>query len=258
MMELIWQRDMVYDPACPEACRMEICTPEGVNRPPLFLYFHGGGLEGGSYSIGPNLQYLAREHGIAVASAEYRMYPSARFPDFVQDAARAAAYLLNELRAREKYSAVYVGGSSAGGYLSMMLCFAQDYLRRAGADASLIDGYVLDAGQPTTHYNILRERGLDPRLVRVDEAAPLWYITESFKDKPAVPLLILAADNDMPGRMEQNRVLHSTLLHFDYPPEKITFRLMEGFGHCAYNSARDEAGRYIFADIIAAFIRSHG
>ena len=253
-MSILWHRDLVYDAACPESCRMEICEPEHIQRPPLLLYFHGGGLEGGDYRMMPSLHYLCEQHGIAVASAEYRMYPSARFPDFVEDAAKAAAFLLNDLKVLEKYSALYIGGSSAGGYLSMMLLLAGDYLRRAGADASRISGYVLDAGQPTTHYNVLRERGMDTRLVRVDEAAPLWYIDGPFEGKPTPRLLILAADHDMPGRMEQNRVFHAALLHMGYPEEKITFRLMEGFGHCAYNNHHDDQGRYIFADVIAGFM----
>ena len=257
-MSLIWHKDIVYDPTYPLSCRLEICAPQDAVRPPLFVYFHGGGLEGGDYFIGENLQALALEHGIAVASVEYRMYPAARFPDFVEDAAKAVAFLLNDYRAREKHSAVYVGGSSAGGYLSMMLCFASNYLKSAGADASLIDGYVLDAGQPTTHYNVLRERGMDTRLVRIDEAAPLWYLDAPFQAESTVPLLILAASHDMPGRMEQNRMLHAALLHLGYPEEKITFRLMEGFEHCAYNSYQNEQGRWVFADVIAQFIRRQG
>ena len=254
MMKLNWRRDLVYDPALPESCRMEICEPEGISRPPLLVYFYGGGLEGGNYHMPAYLEYLCAEHGIACASAEYRMYPSARFPDFVEDAARAVSWLLNEWHARDRYSRVFVGGSSAGGYLSQMLCFAEEYLLKAGTDPSLIDGYVFNAGQPTTHYNVLREQGMDTRCVRVDQAAPLWHITRSFRDRRTVPLLIIAADNDMVNRLEQNRMLHAALLHFDYPPEKIVFRLMEGFRHCAYNGWQDAQGRYLFADIMADFI----
>lgn len=254
-MAIRWTKDIIYDEAYPENCRLEICEPADIENPPLLIYFHGGGLEAGKYHIGPNLTALAETYGVAVASAEYRMYPSARFPEFVEDAAKAVAWVLNVWKAREKYSGVYVGGSSAGGYLSMMLCLAEDFLKDAGADARLIDGYVLDAGQPTTHYNILRERGMDTRLVRVDEAAPLWYVDRSYKERYTPDLLIIAADHDMVNRMEQNVMFHTALRHMDYPEDRMEFRLMKGFRHCGYCGYQDEKGVYVFAEMIAAFIR---
>ena len=257
MHELNWTRDMIYDPAHPAVCRIDLCAPADVEKPPLYIHFHGGGLSGGEREIWPYLQWLAAERGVAVASADYRMYPDADFPDFVEDAARAVAWLLNDYRAREKHRAVFIGGSSAGGYLTQMLCFAPDYLKAAGGDFSAIDGCLFNAGQPTTHYRILDARGEDPRRVVIDEAAPLYYIRESFAGKHTVPLLIAAADHDMPNRMEQNQVLAAALRHFDYPPEQIEVRIMEGFEHTGYDAAQDGNGRYLFSDIIADFILRH-
>lgn len=65
---------------------LDLYLPEGKNFPTL-VYFHGGGLEGGDKQGHPFIPYLA-SRGIAVVSANYRMYPEARYPDFVQDAAR--------------------------------------------------------------------------------------------------------------------------------------------------------------------------
>ena len=48
----------------------------------------------------------------------------------------------------------------------MMLCMDVRYLAAHGIDArdrSQIAGYFCDSGQPTVHFNILRERGIDTR-----------------------------------------------------------------------------------------------
>ncbi len=254
MFEVNLRRDVIYDATCP-ACVLDLCEPKAIKRPPLLIWFHGGGLEAGSHQIGPELENLAAEHGMAVASVGYRMYPEARFPAFIEDCARAIAFLEKEEHICECFSRIFIGGSSAGGYLSMMLYFAEHFLQDAGVEPAIIDGCIFNAGQPMSHYRVLKERGIDSRCVRVDDAAPLWYISESFEGKRTVPLLIVAADQDMVNRLEQNVVLKTALTHFDYPAEKIEFRVMEGYRHCAYDGAQDATGRYIFTDIMADFIR---
>ena len=235
--------DIVYG-----ASSLDLCLPDSMPAP-LFLYFHGGGLEAGDKSdFQRHAEVLARR-GIASASANYRMYPSARFPDFIRDAAEATAFLKAHGAEYGGFDGITVGGSSAGGYLSMMLYFDKTYLNAHGIDPDELSGYVFDAGQPTTHYNVLRERGIDPRAIRVDEASPLYFI-----DRPAenplqkAKLLFLAADNDMPGRLEQHYVLLRTLYTFGYSPARVTFRRMSGYNHCGYT------GKPVFADMVSEFI----
>ena len=49
------------------------------------------------------------------------------------------------------------------------------YFQILGTDIFL-HRYFNDAGQPTTHFNVLNEAGLDKRRVIVDEKAPLFYV----------------------------------------------------------------------------------
>lgn len=238
-------RDLMYGVE-DAAQAMDLYIPEGETRR-TFVYFHGGGLEGGDKRHMEMHAQTLTERGIALASANYRMYPQAGFPVFIEDAARAVAKVL----ARAKGD-VYVGGSSAGAYLAMMLYLDKRYLLRAGAAAERVAGWVFDAGQPTTHYNVLRERGEDVRLVRVDEAAPIYFVGEnSFDPSARMPeILMLCADNDMPGRLEQNRLLARTMQNFGFPAEKIHFKLMENSRHCEYD------GLPVFGEILADFILS--
>ena len=42
---------------------------------PVFVYFHGGGIEGGSKDMGEQIPKELTDNGICFVSAEYRMYP---------------------------------------------------------------------------------------------------------------------------------------------------------------------------------------
>ena len=64
----------------------------------LFLYFHGGGLAGGSRrGAEKRLAPLLTSSGIALASADYRMYPGAKYPDYIEDAASASALFFSRM-----------------------------------------------------------------------------------------------------------------------------------------------------------------
>ena len=64
---------------------------------PVFLYFHGGGLETGDKSKQKILFEYMVSHGVAVVSANYRMYPDAKYPDFLVDAADAVAWVFENI-----------------------------------------------------------------------------------------------------------------------------------------------------------------
>ena len=58
----------------------------------------------------------------------------------------------------------------------MMLCFDERYLKEVGILPTEIAGYIHDAGQPTAHFNVLKELGQDSRRLIVDETAPLYFV----------------------------------------------------------------------------------
>lgn len=232
---------------------IDLYMPEGISMPPCIVYFHGGGLEGGARADDRELYMDIAENGVAVAAADYRLYPEASYPQFVEDAAAAAAFV-RQKAGHLGIGRVYIGGSSAGAYLSMMLCFAERFLGTYGLRAADFSGWFFDAGQPTTHYNILRERGEDTRLIRLDEAAPLYHITRDFTEG-APPVQIVVADGDMPSRPEQNLLLRAALIHFGYPEENIGFQVMCGYGHCGYGGEVRE-GRRVVGKMVTDFIQS--
>lgn len=233
---------------------LDIYLPENETFAVL-IYFHGGGIEGGDKTMGKDTFIRALvDKGIAVVSANYRMYPNAKFPEFIEDAASAVAWSISNMKKYGKPHSYFIGGSSAGGYLSQMLCFDKKYLEMHNIDSDMISGYIHNAGQPTVHYNVLRERGIDTRCVLIDEAAPLYFLN---KVRNYAPMQIIFAEYDLENRPEQTRLLVSTMKHFECDMEKIDVRYMQKYEHCEYDDEIDENGKSIFAEIIYEFIRKY-
>lgn len=216
---------------------------------PVLIYFHGGGLESGDKGDDKIFFDYLTEQGIAVVSVNYRMYPNAKYPDFLIDSAEAVSWVFNNIYNYGNATEIFIGGSSAGGYISQMLCFDESLLSRHNISLSDIAGFIHDAGQPTCHFNVLREQGFDRRRVIVDETASLYHIGA---DRNYPPMLIIVSDNDMTNRYEQTMLLVSTLKHFNYE-QKVFLKVMSGT-HCAYVKAKDEDGKSVFGKIVSGFV----
>lgn len=212
----------------------------------VLIYFHGGGLEHGDKSGGVNFEYLANA-GMIVISANYRMYPEAKFPEFLEDAASVVNWAKENLSSYKKVNRTFVGGSSAGAYMTAMLAFDGKYLEKYGMKTTDIDGYIIDSAQMTTHFNVLRERGINTKRIMVDDAAPVYFLNENTEFPNA---LVVVSDNDMPCRLEQNLMFLKTAEMFQCPDGKLQYKLMEGYKHCGYTKSE------LFAEIILQYMNS--
>ncbi len=220
---------------------MDIFFPE-VEDFFTIVYFHGGGLvegdKGDSHEFVKHLTKL----GFAVATANYSLLTEKKFPECVKDAARAVKYVKDNIKSK----GILVMGQSAGAYLTLMLCLNKEYLKEVSIDNKDIVAWISDAGQPTTHFNILKyERGLDPLLQRVDEAAPLYYVN---KDTYFSHLLLMTYEYDLPNRLEQNKLLMSSIKTFNKDLD-VELKILKG-EHCHGSGTLDEDGEYEVVKVV--------
>jgi acetyl esterase/lipase len=230
--------------------KLTVYLPDEGAGFPLFIYFHGGGfVSGGCIMYGKAAETLTR-HGIAVCSVGYRIYPEATYPDFIRDGAMGVAYIKKHLAEYGIGDRIFIGGTSAGAYLSMMLAFDPRFFAMHNLKPTDFAGFFHHTGQPTTHFNVLRERGMDYRRAVIDEAAPLYFagMTELKK-----PLLIVYYQNDMPCRPEQNILMYKSLLRFQ-PDAKVEIAALPG-GHCAGSSHADETGEFPYMRELVRFVK---
>lgn len=241
--------DIRYKDAIKDYGLLDIYLPD-ADEFPVFIYFHGGGLEKGNKSEADLYARFLADKGIATVTANYRMYPDAKYPDFIEDAALAVNWAYKNMPSYGKCTKFFIGGTSAGAFLSMMLCFDKKYLAPYGIDPENVDGFIHNAGQPTAHFNVLRERGIDTRRVICDETSALYHIG-LYENYP--PMLFFVADNDMECRYEQTMLTIATLKHFGCSEDKITLRVLEG-KHCNYVFKEPIDGKSEYGDAMAEFI----
>ena len=136
-------------------------------------------------------------------AVSYRLSPAATFPSYIDDAAASFAYVYKQI---SNYGgnpkAVFIGGHSAGGYLTYMVTLDTSFLKAYGLTQDAIAGAIPVSGQTITHKTVRKERSLEKFGVLVDVASPLHFLR---KDTP--PMLVLAAEKDLPARVEENRLL---------------------------------------------------
>ena len=106
------------DPYAKERCKLDVYYPTELKDAPVVVWFHGGGIEGGSKHIDQQL----RNSGLVVVAANYRLLPKAKIDDILDDAAAAVAWTYKNI---QKYNGsnrkIFVAGHSAGGYLLDMI-----------------------------------------------------------------------------------------------------------------------------------------
>ena len=245
--------DIPYVDGGAVAQRLDMYLPEGEGFPTL-VFFHGGGFEkcdkGGKEF--PVLAEYFNSVGIGLISANYRMYPDgARFPDYIEDGAAAVAWAKAHISEYGGSGELFVGGSSAGGHMSMLLCYDKKYLGAYGIDPMDIKAYIHDAGQPTVHFNVLREDGLPRYSCRVDQRAPIYHVGAA---KEYAPQQIFVADNDIKCRYEETMLLYRSFEALGYDMSKIRLEYMQGYKHTQYLGMVDDSGVSIFRQRVYKFL----
>ena len=139
------ERDIAY--GSHRRQRMDLYLPEGDKRnrdAPGIMFLYGGAFRAGRKSEYRFVGEALTKAGLAVSIPDYRIYPEARFPNFVQDGAMAGAALLERNFAS---GGLFLMGHSAGAYIAAMLGANASYLRACGVAPTSIGGVIALSGR---------------------------------------------------------------------------------------------------------------
>ncbi|HIG28099.1 MAG TPA: alpha/beta hydrolase [Verrucomicrobiales bacterium] len=215
--------DSHSDPYLQERCKLDLYYPKDKKDFATVVWFHGGGLKNGNKSIAGRL----KNQGIAVAAVNYRLYPKAKAPAYLEDTAASIAWVFKNI---EQYGGstekIFVSGSSAGGYLTGMVGLDKRWLGAHGINADQIAGLIPLAGQMFTHFTIREERGIGKTQVMVDDLAPISHIRND-----APPILFVTGDRtmEMIARWEENAYMYRMMLEVGHPDARLLE--LQGYGH---------------------------
>ena len=206
-----------------ERCVLDLYYPTNVKDFATVVWFHGGGLRGGSKEIPEAL----KNNNIAVVGVNYRLYPKVGAPKYIEDAAAAVAWVFNHI---EEFggdaSLIFISGHSAGGYLTSMVGLDKKYLDKYQIDANNIAGLIPFSGHTITHFTVREERGIEGTQPIIDELAPLYHVRGD-----ASPLLLITGDREleMLGRYEENAYMMRMMKIVGHKDTRLYE--LDGYGH---------------------------
>lgn len=122
-------------------------APSATSPAPVVVFIYGGSWNSGARG---DYEFVGRAfaaQGFVTVIPDYRLVPDVRFPSFVDDCARAAAWAhANAATHGGDPSRIVLVGHSAGAYNTMMLALDARFLSNAGVPAEAIRGAAGLAG----------------------------------------------------------------------------------------------------------------
>jgi acetyl esterase/lipase len=216
-----------------EPTLLDLYTPDGVTRPPLVVWIHGGGFHGGDRvglpgTLSPGSIFGAlTAAGFACASIDYRLVPAASPADQAGDVCAAVRFLL-ERAPRYGYDPERFGvwGESAGGLHALLAGLTIPQVRAVVAWYPVTDLAEFLPSEPTELERwsaLYGVPGQDARRVAA-AVSPITHVTDS-----APPVLLVHGDEDAEVPVSQSLRMHERLLDIG---ADSTLRIVSGADHC--------------------------
>lgn len=121
--EVVEKLDLIFANVDGVELGIDLFLPEGVEQPPVMVFMHGGGWRAGSRKN--HLFKWLPEHGVALASIDYRLSQEATFPAQIHDCKAAVRHLRANAAALGIDPDRFVtAGTSAGGTLAVLTAVA--------------------------------------------------------------------------------------------------------------------------------------
>ncbi len=193
-----------------ERCKLDVYKPGSKTTVPVLVWFHGGSIQSGSKEKEVEVGNIARKFaakGVAFVAVNYRLHPRVKFPAYVEDCAASVKWTIDNA---PKYGfdkeKIFVGGHSAGGYLTMMISYKNESTEKVGLNVKDLAGIIPVSGQTITHSTIRKEMGIPRSTIVVNEKAPLYH-TKNMK----LPMFLLTGDKDLKMRAEESLLFYSAI-----------------------------------------------
>lgn len=174
--------------------RLDLYRPRTADKPaPVVVFIHGGRWREGARKDYRFLAQALTSIGAVVVIPDYRLFPEAHFPAFVEDNAQAVRWIADHIAAEGgDPNRIFVMGHSAGAQIAALLALDPRYLQAQGFDNRSLRGLIGLAGA----YDFLPFSSADVAEVFADVADLRLTQPINFACNPHAPLLLLYGTAD--------------------------------------------------------------
>jgi acetyl esterase/lipase len=173
--------------------RLDVCRPAGAVAAPVVVFFYGGAWRSGNKGLYRYVGKALARRGYVAVVPDYRVYPEAYYPDFLEDAALAVRWVKDNVsRFGGDPDKIFLKGHSAGAHIAAMLALDGRWLGQVGlAPGRDIAGLIGIAGP--YDYLPLRDETLALIFGGADrpETQPITHVAAG-----APPALLMTGSRD--------------------------------------------------------------
>lgn len=179
--------------------RLDVYVPsDGAAGAPVVIFFYGGSWKDGAKSEYAFVGQALAAQGFVAVLPDYRLYPEVRFPDFLDDCARAVRWVADHVGT---YGGdprrLALAGHSAGAYNAAMLALDRRHLARAGVTRTSVkalaglsgpyDFLPLDAGTAQEVFGDAQDQAATQPITFAGSASPPAFLTTGDRDDTVRP-----------------------------------------------------------------------
>lgn len=243
------QRDIAYGAG--ERRRLDVYLPTARQDPaPVIVFIYGGTWSSGAKETYRFVGASLAARGAVVVIPDYRLYPQARFPTFLEDVAAAVRWARDHVgQLNGDSSKIFIMGHSAGAHIAMMLTFDKRWLEKEGISPARDVAGAIGLSGPY-HFAIDSDllRGVFGGEANAAATQPLLYVA---RDAP--PVLLATGAQDVTVRPQNTRDLAARVRAVGGDAQTIFYR---GLAHRDVIAAFSPALRFLapVADDVSRFV----
>jgi arylformamidase len=150
----VWFRDIVYDKSAKDTqyTNLDVYVADPLEaHSPVMVWVHGGGFIMGDKASSKDLaskpEYFTSKLGYILVSVNYRLIPEGKYPTNTQDLADALVWVHKNIADfGGDPNQIFLMGHSAGAQLVAQVATDDQFLKKAGADLSILKGVIANEG----------------------------------------------------------------------------------------------------------------
>jgi acetyl esterase/lipase len=211
-------RDVVFDQA--NGLKLDIYTPLNTTDAPVVVFFFGGRWSEGDKELYKFVGQALAARGFVAVIPNYRLYPHVHFPEFLNDNAKAVAWVHGYIGGfGGNANRIVLMGHSSGAYDAAMLTLDPEYLQQVGGNRSWVRGMIGLAGP----YDFLPITDPDLRALfgppeNFPKTQPVFYV-----DGSNPPMLLMHGAKDEIIKAANTDSLFDRIKHADGLADKVIY-----------------------------------
>jgi acetyl esterase/lipase len=244
------QPDVPY--ADGERKKLDIYAPkEQDGLAPVVMFIYGGGWRAGAKFEYEFVGRALAAQGFVAVIPDYRIFPEARYPDFLEDNAQAMKWIEDNI---ETYggdsSRFFLAGHSAGAYNSVMLALDKSFQREYGVTMPIRAVAGISGPYNFYPFEYGEVRDAFGEAPNPEGTQPVNLVTSE-----APPMLLASGTTDPIVRVENSQALAQKLKEQGI---WVTEKYYDGFGHMEPVIAMGSLWRWrmpVLTDVVEFFYR---